>query len=205
MKFNRLVYLSNNLFIHIVYRKFLRHPEVTDLETNVNVGSGFGMARTTDPLTQIFRVLRYMNWKFSPFRKSFSLLDLGCGDGFMLKAFDFAGFRNLSGVEIDSELADLSRKNVPRASIASLDFSSSDFVQFAKKGNFKAVFTFNPAPAAQLIPALRALAQEPYILFFRNPISATEIITSPELNVKIIARLRNMIIFRISLSIENAR
>jgi hypothetical protein len=123
----------------------------------------------------------------------------------MLKAFDFAGFRNLSGVEIDSELADLSRKNVPRASIASLDFSSSDFVQFAKKGNFKAVFTFNPAPAAQLIPALRALAQEPYILFFRNPISATEIITSPELNVKIIARLRNMIIFRISLSIENAR
>jgi len=137
MKFNRLVYLSNNLFIHIVYRKFLRHPEVTDLETNVNVGSGFGLARTTDPLTQIFRVLRYMNWKFSPFRKSFSLLDLGCGDGFMLKAFDFAGFRNLSGVEIDNELADLSRKNVPRASIASLDFSSSDFVQFAKKATSK--------------------------------------------------------------------
>ena len=196
--FAKLSWTMNALFRKIAYRDFVRHPEVNDYQTNINVGQGYGLARTIDPLTQVFRVLRYSGVVHVLFRKNFSILDLGCGDGFMLSGFDFAGFRNLSGIEIDRELADLASRNVPRATIFCVDFSSSEFSWILGENSYKAVFAFNPAPAEQLISALRALLENgPYTLFLRNPKSWPEIVSEKHFGLEVLGTPPNMVVARV--------
>lgn len=195
----RLICAINALFRKIAYRGFVRHPEVNDYETNVNVGHEFGLARTIDPLTQIFRVIRYMGFIRTPFGKNFSILDLGCGDGFMLRGFDFVGFKNLAGVEFDRKLCYIASKNIPRAKIHCVDFSSPDFSVSLGETSFTAVFAFNPAPARALIPALKCIAERgSYILFYRNPKFWTEITLEKDLRFEILGKPSNMVIARVS-------
>ena len=197
----RLSWGINSLFRKIAYRNFVRHPEVNDYETNINVGGGFGLARTIDPLTQIFHVIRYMGMSRMPFASNFAIIDLGCGDGFMLKGFDFVGFKNLTGVELDRELADLASLNIPRAKIHCVDFSSSDFSGALDRSTFAAAFAFNPAPATQLISALKSIAAGgSFVLFLRNPKFWPEIISGNDLEFEILGKPRNMVIARVSIN-----
>lgn len=195
----RLSWAINALFRKVAYRGFVRHPEVNDYETNVNVGHGFGLARTIDPLTQIVRVIQYMGLVRSPFGKNFSILDLGCGDGFLLRGFDFVGFKNLAGVELDRNLANLASKNIPRAKIYCVDFSSPDFSVVLGETPYAAVFAFNPAPARLLILALKSIAKGgSYILFLRNPKFWREIAMEKELKCEVLGNPSNMVIARVS-------
>jgi hypothetical protein len=197
--FARYIWIVNAIFRKIVYKNFVRHPEVSDYETNINVGYGFGLARTTDPLTQIIRVIRFCGFKRIPFGKNFSLLDLGCGDGFMIKGFDFVRFRNLSGVELDPDLANLASANIPRATIFCVDFSSSKFETLVGQNSYQAVFAFNPAPAQQLIPPLKKIAKNgSYILFLRNPKSWPELVAENDLTFEILGKPRNMVVARVT-------
>ena len=182
----------------IAYRNFVRHTEVNDYETNINVGYGFGLARTVDPFTQKIRVIRFKGFSCLPFRKNFSLLDLGCGDGFMIRGFDFVGFRNLTGIELDPDLANLAKENIPNATIFCVDFSSSSFKLIASQNSYAAVFTFNPAPAKDLIPSLKSIAERgPYVLFLRNPISWPELDSETDLRFEILGNPRNMVVARV--------
>lgn len=199
----RFVWTINAIFRRIAYRDFHRHPEVSDFETNVNVGHGLGLARTIDPLTQIIRVLRYMGIARFPFRKNFSILDLGCGDGFMLRGFDFVGFRNLSGVEFDQNLAGLAQINVRRAKIFCVDFSSSQFSKVLGGNSYTAVFAFNPAPAEQLIAALKVLLENgSYTLFLRNPKSWPEIVSEKCFELEVLGTPQNMVVARVSRKLD---
>lgn len=191
--------MLNAIFRRIAYRDFVRHPEVNDYQTNINVGHGFGLARTRDPLTQILRVIRYMGVAQTPFGRNFSILDLGCGDGFMIRGFDFVGFRNLVGVELDRELADLASVNIPRAKIHCVDYSSPAFSDFLGETSYAAVFAFNPGPAKPLILALKKIAcNGSYILFLRNPKFWREITLEKELKCEILDKPSNMVIARVS-------
>jgi len=199
----RIIWLSNAIFRKVAYRNFVRHPEVDDYTTNIQIGQGFGLARTIDPLTQIFRVVRYLGPDYFRYRKNFSIIDLGCGDGFMLRGFEFAGFRNLSGIEIDNELAELASRNIPSASILCLDFSSPAFSKALAQKSYIAVFTFNPAPAEQLVSALVTLAiNGSYVLFLRNPKSWPAIAAAQDLKTEILGSPKNMIVARVSTTVN---
>jgi hypothetical protein len=194
----RLIEILNMIFRKLAYSNFSRHAEVNDLETNINIGYGYGLARTRDPLNQVMRIIRFCG-PLRVYSKDFSLLDLGCGDGYMLRAFDFLRFRNLYGIEADKSLTNLARKNVPKATIELLDFTSSKFLNQVQTKSFSAIYTFNPCPAKELVPALIKLAQNgSYVLFLRNPISWPEISLASELSVDILGTPKNMIIARIS-------
>ena len=195
----RFTWAVNAVFRKFVYRNFVRHPEVNDYETNTNVGHGFGLARTIDPLTQILRVIRYMGIARMPFSRNFSIIDLGCGDGFMLKGFDFVGFKNLTGIELDKELAFLAAENVIRAKIHCVDFSSPDFSDTLGRSSYAAVFAFNPAPANKLIYALKSIAEGgSFVLFLRNPKFWTEVSLEQDLCFEILGKPSNMVVARVS-------
>ena len=197
--FARYIWIVNAIFRKIVYKNFVRHPEVSDYATNINVGIGFGLARTIDPLTQIVRVVRFMGLTRMLFGKKFSLLDLGCGDGFLLRGFDSVGFRNLTGVEFDPQLAQLASANIPRATILCVDFSSSNFQTILGEHSFDAVFAFNPAPAKEVIPALKKIAQNgSFVLFLRNPKSWSELVLEGDLEFKVLGRPLNMVVARVT-------
>ena len=197
--FARYIWIVNAIFRKIVYKNFVRHPEVSDYATNINVGIGFGLARTIDPLTQIVRVVRFMGLTRMLFGKKFSLLDLGCGDGFLLRGFDSVGFRNLTGVEFDPQLAQLASANIPRATILCVDFSSSNFQTILGEHSFDAVFAFNPAPAKEVIPALKKIAQNgSTVLFLRNPKSWSELVSESDLEFKVLGRPPNMVVARVT-------
>ncbi len=63
----------------LIFAKFSRHPQVTDLRTSVKIGVGNGMARTTSVIKHLF-LLRRLGRMFG----YVPCVDLGCGDGMAL-------------------------------------------------------------------------------------------------------------------------
>ena len=77
-----------------VYRNFEFHPEVGNKKTHTNIGDGFGMARSIDTLT-LWEILRRIR------QSDQAALDLGCGDGTVLRLLRLTGFSPVYGVESD--------------------------------------------------------------------------------------------------------
>lgn len=184
---------------------FHRHPEVDDYRTNPNIGGGFGLARTIDPLRVVFIafyvVLRFK--KFLELRSLFGfrdlpIIDLGCGDGVILKVFYIFGFRKITGVEIDSKLCLLAKKNVPAALVLNMDFGGSSFRNWCECNRQKLLFAFNPAPQDVLTKAIFSLAQKnEVILILRNPVALFDILNSKMFSSQILVEFQNIAVIEI--------
>lgn len=93
---------------------------VKDLETNPGIGLGLGMARTTDPLLTLYILLKI---KFELGNKNLKVMDVGCGDGVVLRIMKFARFKEIIGIEGDFQLYSLAKRNNQYATIYFEDFT----------------------------------------------------------------------------------
>lgn len=87
-----------------------------------DVGLGNGFARTTTPISTIV-LMRCSKTHNSHF------VDLGCGDGIALLLAKLSGFKEICGVELDPELAALSRSNFRASCIHYGDMASPGTLQ----------------------------------------------------------------------------
>ena len=188
--------LLNLLFFKYLFRQhsFQKHPAVNDYSTNERIGSGYGMARTTDPLTLIFILLRY--GLVHRFARGGAVLDLGCGDGVVLRLLSILGVREIIGVESDPVLAHLAKRNVPRANIICADFNSNEFEAKLMPFELSTIYMFNPTSAGEISAALSKLACAHEITaIYRNPQSFGELLQQTEYQIKLKKRFSNYVIF----------
>lgn len=164
---NRMTIFISRLevaFYKLLFRgsTFIRHSDVMDTATNPNVGEGNGMARTTSPI--------FSTWLLRKFSNGKTALDLGCGDGVVLRLMRYAGFKNIFGIEADEQLAALAMHNEPGAVVIVGDMTSSEIVSRIPYREIT-VFAFNPASPEVLTEGIRKLmeSRESLILILRNP------------------------------------
>ena len=112
------------------------HADTKQLETNPLLGAGNGHALSRDLhlLIPQLRLLRLLG--------SRAILDLGSGDGFVLRTADYLRYFNLYGIEADSALAEISRSNLTDAIIIQSYFQDFDPVEIGLP--IDVVYIFNP-------------------------------------------------------------
>lgn len=134
--FQKVVFESNRLMTKILLRDFESHPATKPLETNPNLGVGNGHAQSRDlPLLVPFLVLlRMLGCK--------TILDLGSGDGFVLKVAESLGYSECYGVEADVSLCDISRRNLSRSVVYNQYFSEVTVESF--ENPIQLIYFFNP-------------------------------------------------------------
>ena len=180
---------------NLIYKKFERHPQVSDLYTNINVGIGNGMGRANDPISLSFLFLRYFGLPIA--NKDNFLLDLGCGDGTVLKIFQLLRYRKYLGVEFDPELCHLAAKN-SKAQIIQGDFTDDELqVQIRKFGPTK-IFAFNPIDASTLYSVIENLfIRSKIIVILRNPKDTQLLTSNSRFKVKILRKKGNYLIYEL--------
>ena len=134
--FQKVIFEVNRLMTKILLKNFESHPETIPLETNPNLGAGNGHAQSRDlsVLVPFLVLLRAVRCK--------SILDLGSGDGFVLKVAESLGFSRGYGVEADVTLCEISRRNLNRSVIYNEYFNDVRLDFFEKPVHL--VYFFNP-------------------------------------------------------------
>jgi hypothetical protein len=169
---NKLINRLNYHFYKYLYhpKRYIKHPLVSDATTNSTVGIGYGLARSTDPITLLYLFWRYIPKAMWSKSNKKSIIDLGCGDGTVLRLLEFMKLKNLVGVEGDETLSELAKKNSSWAEIINVDFTTNNFFERVYLYDFKVLFAFNPTSAAKLSKVIIKLVKnEPVFLILRNP------------------------------------
>ena len=180
---------------NFIYKKFERHPQVSDLYTNVNVGIGNGMGRANDPVSLGFLFLRYFGLPIA--NKDNFLLDLGCGDGTVLRIFQLLGYRKYLGVEFDPELCHLAAKN-SKAQIIKGDFTHSELQTQIRKFSPTKIFAFNPINAGTLYSVIENLfVRSKIVVILRNPKDSHLLKSNSNFKVKILRKKGNYLIYEL--------
>jgi SAM-dependent methyltransferase len=135
--FSKIIYEINLIIFRYFYSNFEFHPQTKPLETNsaLGVGNGHALSRDLHLIIPHLIALRILGCR--------SLLDLGSGDGFVLRLAEKLGFSKTFGIEAHPELFKLSEKNCPRSYLYKMYFeeiSSDDFLM-----RFDVIYLFNPA------------------------------------------------------------
>lgn len=87
-----------------------------------------------------------------------TVIDLGSGDGYVLRILEFLKFKNIAGVELDTSLHEIAVQNLSKSTLINGDFRSvGEWIGFQ---NFELIYVFNPAPEAELFLALEALSSQ---------------------------------------------
>jgi SAM-dependent methyltransferase len=132
----KLTYEINKALSRYFYSDFQFHPATKHLETNpeLGVGNGHALSRDLQYLVPFLILLRILNCK--------SFLDLGSGDGYVLRCAEKLRFSQTFGVEADYELFEISTLNLSHSTLYQIYFeeiSSRSFPQC-----FDVVYLFNP-------------------------------------------------------------
>ena len=173
------------------FKSFLRHPEVSDNFTNHSIGYGHGMARTSREVLTFFKIIRIIHKR----RKIKVGIDLGCGDGVVLKYFSMAGL-NAVGIEYDQELPKLASLNNPKARVITGDLTDKyqikkcleavcELEPTLKDRPDLVVYAFNPMVPEILIDVIKEVSEQTeFVLFLKNPTLRGELQKTPSLELK---------------------
>jgi SAM-dependent methyltransferase len=206
----------------------MRHRLVSDLLGEPNVGLGNGMARTVDAYTQakLSRRIRQKNFRNSMRwdqggvhinrgQHQGAILDLGCGDGVMLRAFQILGWKTIIGIEGDPELAQLALDNTaPKSWIGKryqgnfrVSVYSEQFEQIGKVLNdlsnsgifVEYVYAFNPCSPKELLEVIHRIrlhlpATKTLMVQLRNPVSHFELSMSKLFKASTVFTMENTVV-----------
>jgi len=131
------------------YAGFEFHPETNYLETNLSLGVGNGHALSCD----LHLLLPHLCW----FRllNCNSFIDLGSGDGYVLRLAEAVRFKTVTGVEADTALHSLASRNLTRSILHNKHFSDLEVNNLPKK--IDVVYFFNPAEYGLMIKTFSAI------------------------------------------------
>lgn len=92
-------------------------------------------------LLGMFNLYRLIN-KYRLYRMS--VVDVGCGKGRALWLFYKMGFQKIGGVEYDSNIAEIARRNMQHLNISEVSIFNKDAAYFDEVDDYELVFLYNP-------------------------------------------------------------
>jgi len=188
---NRISDYVLNLFI---FSNFQREKSTFDNHTNSNVGDGFGLARSMHP-TELIRIFI----KCGLFRKETLFIDLGAGDGYVLRLVNiFFPKTHLLGIESDKNLISLVEQNVKNSILICSDLSDSElFLKLPEIESANVIaYIFNPCPVSLVIISLQNIVKKygPILVIYKTYPAELESI----FNFNLIEKRKNFLIFQLS-------
>ena len=76
-----------------------------------------------------------------------SILDIGCGKGYLMKIFSQYGFYKVGGVEISDRLCNIAKKNLLKEKIDNFIIYNENAKNFNKYEDYNYIYMFNPFPS----------------------------------------------------------
>jgi hypothetical protein len=135
----------------LILRNFQRVPGTTDDKTFPDIGDGYGLARSIDIL-QLLRVLIVSNWDCIELGRARTLIDLGCGDGVVLRVAQKIWIPTIIGIESDSQIARLAQINNPSALVINSKFEEWNVTGLELDRYI--IYAFNPTEFKFLLIAI---------------------------------------------------
>lgn len=185
--FQKIVFETNGLMTKIFLRDFESHPETKPLETNPNLGVGNGHAQSRDLslLVPFLVILRMLGCK--------SILDLGSGDGFVLRIAESIGYSKCYGIEADLSLCQISRMNLNRSVIYNQYFSDVKVEYFEKPIHL--IYIFNPdLPLNMLEVCLKLRSLDCKYFLTKNLVFTSE--AAFQLNIRLVWGIASYRLYR---------
>lgn len=113
--------------------------------------------------------------------KNDSILDLGCGKGFLIKFFSEFQFKKVGGVEISKELCKIAERNLNKEGIRDFEIFNENAMTFNEYDNYNYFYMFNPFPSVvvqEVMKKLKKLVEDGRIvtIIYHNPICHEDII-----------------------------
>ncbi len=152
----KLVFEVNGLFFRRFYSNFEFHPETRAYETNpdLGVGNGHALSRDLHRLIPFLVSLRILGCK--------SILDLGSGDGFVLRLAEKLHYSNTFGIEADPDLFRLSEKNCNRGKLYNQFFEDIKPLDFPNVIDL--IYLFNPTDYETIINSCAKLKSKWFLM-----------------------------------------
>ena len=124
-------------------------PGVVDARTSPEIGDGFGLARSIDLLELIYVLMKAGS------RNCRTFVDLGCGDGVVLRVANIFKIKNIIGIESDAKISQFAKENNPKALVLHCkfqDWESQNLVQ-----SRYVIYSFNPCEFSILLSAINKI------------------------------------------------
>ena len=152
----KLVFEVNGFFFRRFYSNFEFHPETRAYETNpaLGVGNGHALSRDLHRLIPFLVSLRILGCK--------SILDLGSGDGFVLRLAEKLHYSNTFGIEANPALFRLSEKNCTRGKLYNKFFEDIKPLDFP--GVIDLIYLFNPTDYETIINCCAKLKSKWFLM-----------------------------------------
>lgn len=195
--FVRIINLLNFALYSFIYdvKKFSKHSEVSDHATNPNVGLGFGLARTTDSFTLALLFLRFFPKTLWLKSSKFWVIDLGCGDGTVLRLLEILKVKKIVGVEGDLGISELAKRNTSYSVILQEDFTQDNFFHIVSTFQLKVIFAFNPVNPNVLVEVIvKLMSCEDILIILRNPKAYPLLSVDPRVILKVLYSKGNYVI-----------
>lgn len=149
---------------------------------------GYDKLHTTPEESAVYqatRDIRYLDDVLSDMKitPEDSILDLGCGKGYLLKYFSKKGFKRVGGVEISRKLSETARNNLYKEQIRNFEIYNENAITFNKYEGYNYIYMFNPFPG----PVMKAVMQNientvshgwDICIIYHNPVCHNEVIAS---------------------------
>ena len=152
----KLVFEVNGFFFRRFYFDFEFHPETRAYETNPALGVFYcyALSRDLHILISFLVSLRILGCK--------SILDLGSGDGFVLRLAEKLYYSDTIGIEADPALFKLSEKNCLRGKVHNLFFE--DIKPFDFPDVIDLIYLFNPTDHKTIINSCAKLKSKWFLM-----------------------------------------
>ena len=108
---------------------------VGDIQRNTTEFHGYSMT-DSDTMRRLL-----MSLPVDPTKSSF--LDIGCGKGMCLKVAKDLGYQKAAGIDLDSDLLKIARKNMDKLKL-NVDLFEANAMEFEHYGDYDVYYMYNP-------------------------------------------------------------
>lgn len=175
MDYNNRLYTSTYYFFNFLlhFYDFFKGTDFSFIDNSVK-GNGREPYYGT-PVASFLRLKRHIERNLDNGR-GHSILDIGCGKGFMLYFFSHFSFGKVSGIEYDKRLSLLARKNLKRLKARNTtDVYKGDARLFRNYNDYDVFYLYNPFDRDTLSDVIKRIMTtldddpRPLYLFYCNP------------------------------------
>ncbi|MFN7912492.1 MAG: class I SAM-dependent methyltransferase [Bacteroidota bacterium] len=119
-----------------------------------------------------------------------SIIDIGCGKGEVLIAFNKYGFKNVAGIELTVKLYNIAKSNISKLKLDNIKIYNENAIEFDYYEKYNYFYLYNPFHSEVMRPVIdkieSTLITQPrnIIIIYKNPVCHDEIIKNKIFELK---------------------